>query len=450
MKVKIFNNLITLAENLSSPLYAVGGIVRNFLLSGEPSTDVDLAGAIPTEELAEIAISLGFKVIATYKRTGTLVFGKAGERFEYTRFRKETYSTGGEHTPTEVVWTDQIEEDAKRRDFKCNAVYYDIKNARIVDPLNGREDIKKGILDTVVSPSEVFSHDGLRLMRLARFRGELNFLPTDEVVRSAKDGADNIKDISPERIFDELKRILIADTKYSFSDKRGHYNGLKLLDEIGVLDRILPELTEGRNMVQRADFHSYDVLEHSLRTVLYAKPEVRLPALLHDIGKPYAMKRSGRYHSHNVDGAPIATAVLDRLKADNKTKERVKFLVLEHMKDLKGEMKENKIRRYIVENYPLLDDWFSLKQADYSAGKDDLGECPTVTKWKEILGRMKEEGAPFDYKGLQISANDLIGLGFEGERIGRTLKNLLFHTAINPQDNKREKLLRLAQKDNKF
>lgn len=445
MNLNFCENLKILSENLDSPLYAVGGIVRNFLINGESSTDIDLSGGIPTEKFLEKAKAIGFTICAEYPRTGTVVIGLNGERFEYTQFRKETYELGGKHTPTAVEFTDDIVLDAKRRDFKCNAVYYDIKSDIIVDPLGGVEDIKNKVLDTVVSPDEVFSHDGLRLMRLARFSGELNFLPTDDVLNSAKNNANNIKDISPERIYEELKRILVCDKKYSFSDCCGHYNALKILDRIRVLDKIMPELTAGRGMKQRADFHNYDVLEHSLKAVLYAEPQVRLSALLHDVGKPYSMNKFKKFHTHNVDGKPIARDILNRLKVDNETKEQVLFMVTEHMKDLDLKMGENKVRKYIVKNYHRIGELFMIKQADFSACKDDTSECPTIKKWKDIISKMKSEGAPLTKKELAVTATDLMGVGLKGKEIGEKLNELHMHAVVNPQDNEREKLLRLAK-----
>ncbi len=445
MNLNFCENLKILSENLERPLYAVGGIVRNFLINGESSTDIDLSGGIPTEKFLEMAKAIGFTICAEYPRTGTVVIGIDGERFEYTQFRKETYELGGKHTPTAVEFTDDIVLDAKRRDFKCNAVYYDIKNDKIVDPLGGVEDIKNRVLDTVVSPDEVFSHDGLRLMRLARFSGELNFSPTDDVLSSAKNNANNIKDISPERIYEELKRILVCDKKYSFSDCRGHYNALKILDRIRVLDKIMPELTAGRGMKQRADFHNYDVLEHSLKAVLYAEPQVRLSALLHDVGKPYSMNKFKKFHTHNIDGKPIARDILNRLKVDNETKEQVLFMVTEHMKDLDLKMGENKVRKYIVKNYHRIGELFMIKQADFSACKDDTSECPTIKKWKDIIIKMKSEGAPLTKKELAVTATDLMGVGLKGKEIGETLNELHMHAVVNPQDNEREKLLRLAK-----
>lgn len=444
----IFNPKIhKLANLVSSSLYAVGGYVRNFLIDGSPSYDVDLSGAICVDEILRCAEQVGLKVVAEYKRTGTVVLSDGEKRYEFTCFRREKYAKGGAHTPVSTEFTDDIVVDSLRRDFKCNAVYYDIKNKIIVDPLGGTIDIENRVLDTVTDAEEVFSHDGLRLMRLARFAGELNFSPTNAVKLGAKEFAENICDVSAERIYEELKRILVSDKKYPFSDPKGHYTGLKLLSETGVLDLIIPELTLGRGMEQRQDFHDHDVLEHSLRSVLYATPDIRLDALLHDVGKPYCKKTFGKYHGHAEYGEKLAEKILKRLKADNATIKRVKFLTAYHMLDLKSDMRESKLRRFIVENYSLIPQLLKLKQADYSACKDDMKKAPSVKRWEDLIAVMKKDGTPFCYADLNISSTQLMQMGFKGKEIGKILEKIFDMTVLNPLLNTEEKLATIA-KDN--
>ncbi len=444
MKIKFEDRLVRLAEKLNSPLYAVGGVVRNFLIDGSVASDIDLAASVAVEELLSALSELGFAVVAEYKRTGTVVFKSDSQKYEYTAFRKEVYAEGGGHTPVETQPTDDIVEDALRRDFKCNAVYYDIAKNEIVDVLGGVKDIKNQLLDTVKPAEKVFMSDGLRLMRLARFAGELNFRPTENVISAMKKYADNILDISPERIYDELKKILRADKKYPFSDKRGHYVGLKILERTKVLDRILPELTLGRGMSQRADFHKYDVLEHSLRCALYAPERVRLAALLHDVGKPYCFLKNGKYHYHDVEGEKIAQEFLSKMKADNATVKKVKYLIREHMVDLDCSMRESKVRLFLAKNSSELEDLLAVKQADFRASLESDEIAPTIAKWRKILNKMKEEGAPLSLKELNITPEELMEIGFRDFSLGEEYNELFELAVLGHIKNQNQELKRVA------
>ena len=433
------------AKSLPYPLYFVGGVVRNFFIDQEFSTDLDVCGATSVEDIENALENHGGMVVASYKRTGTIVFSLNGKKYEYTQFRKDGYSAGGKYQPDKVEFTLDINQDAVRRDFKCNAVYYDIVGQKFIDPLGGIEDIKDKVLDTVKEPKEVFSHDGLRLMRLARFCGELGFMPTGEVVKSARVNASNIEDISVERIWEELKKILVADHKYSFSPKDGHYRALKVLDQTRVLDRIFPALAQGRGLEQRKDFHDYDVLEHSLRCVLYAPKNVRISALLHDVAKPILMAKNGNSYGHDKEGGRLAKTMLKGLKADNKTIEKTYRIISAHMLDLDCKVKENKIRNFIIKKHDIFEEVLALKQADFSACKDDLSISPTVKKWREIYQKMVDEKVPFTIKQLKINATDLMKLGFKGESIGKEL-GLLWELCITyPEKNDQKTLLNKAK-----
>jgi len=440
MKIPFEQNLILLAERLDKPIYAVGGVVRNFLIDESVSEDIDLASANSVEELLPLLKEFNFSVIAEYKRTGTVVFESENGRYEYTTFRRESYEKGGRHTPTTTQPTLDINEDARRRDFKCNAVYYDIKNQEIVDVLGGVNDIENRVLDTVIEPEKVFKSDGLRLLRLARFQAELNFKPTEQVLLAMQKYADNILDISPERIYAELKSILVSDTKYPFSDKEGHYSALKTLETTRVLDRIIPELTKGRGVYQSAEYHKYDVLEHSLKAVLYAPQEVRLASLLHDVGKPFCLERDDNFYLHAKEGVKLAERILARLKVDNFRIKQVKFLVEFHMLDLDLSMKETKIRRFIANNYHRINELFMLKQADFSASKDDINVAPTIIKWNGVIDKMRSEGAPFSLKELKISAERLMEMGFKGKSIGEVLKELFDQAVCGTIPNEKDAL----------
>ncbi len=445
MKQFLPENLIRLAESCPFPLYLVGGSVRDFLrgaLSEKP--DWDLCSPAPEEALISAARTCGFTVKAVYKRTGTVKLTDAdGAGYEFTRFRTDKY-VRGLHAPSEILFTDDIALDARRRDFCANAVYYEIASGTFVDPLNGREDVAKGRLRTVAPADKVFGEDGLRLMRLARIAAETGFSPDEECLAGARKNAALIGDIVPERIFAELSLLLTADRKSGLGD--AHYRGLKILHAAGVLAVILPELAAGEGIVQRRDFHDHDVLEHSLRCALYAPPEIRFAALLHDVGKPFCYLRDGNFYEHPREGARIAEEILTRLKAPKALTEKTKRLVLLHMRDYNLQMKGVKVRRAIVENAPLLPALLALFQADYSACKDDTGEAPVVGKWKSILAEMEREGAPRTPGELAVNGKELQAAGISPKRTGEALDDLLCYAAEDGRRNEKNALIARAQK----
>ena len=437
----------SLAQSLPVPLYIVGGYVRNFLTGGIISKDIDLAAGVLAADIKPHIIKAGFRITGEYARTGTVLFTDGIGKYEFTSFREESYPPGGGHFPETVAFTEDILKDALRRDFKCNAVYYDIKNQRFIDPLDGKKDIENKTLTTVTDSEKVFSHDGLRLMRLARLSGELGFSPSPDTLEAAEKHSKNIRDISPERIYAELLKILSSDSAYSFSDRIGHYTALEILNATRVLDEIFFELSLGRNMPQPKKFHDYDVLEHSLRAVLYAPEEVRLAALFHDVGKPERMLSCGNFYSHEISGAAIAEKILSRLKAPKSVIKQTVRLIKLHMADLDGNMRESKVRKIIIENVDVFRKLMSLKQADFSACKDNTEKCPTVLKWENVYARMRTDGTPFSVKELKICASDLIRIGFSGKAVGKELDKLLSQAVAEPRLNERARLFEIAVSD---
>lgn len=440
-------SLIFFAEKSPAPIYAVGGIVRDFLAGFDikKGADIDICAPIKSEDFISLAKENGFTVTSVYKTTGTVkLMDNADFSLEFSPFRTDKYIRG-EHTPLETFFTTDIFSDARRRDFTANAVYYDIKANSYVDPLGGIKAIGEKRLSTVAPADKVFGEDGLRLMRLARFTAETGFSADGECLAGAKKNAALIRDIHPERIWTEISAILLADQKHSLP--YAQYFGLKALDDTRVLDYIVPELTAGRGMNQRSDFHSHDVLEHSLRCVKYSAPKLtlRYAAFLHDVGKPDCYIRTGNFHGHDVAGAEIAERISERLSVPKAISKRADELILYHMYDIAMNTRENRLKKFFVEHYGILDELMEIKQADYSACKDDLSECPANIRWKEILGEMKEAGAPMKLSDLKINGNDVLSLGHEKEYTARILSALLVRCAENPALNEKEALLRLAE-----
>ena len=405
MKIPVPVKLEILSRNLSDKLFIVGGYVRNYLAEGFISDDIDLAGNITAEEFSRVAEENGFNAVATYPRTGTVKITDGEISCEFTRFRKDGYSAGGRHSPDSVVFTDDIKTDALRRDFKCNAVYYDVDGGKIVDPLNGVSDIENRLLDTVKNAELVLCSDGLRLLRLARFVAETGFSPTDNAVTGARKYAENIKDIASERITEEIKKILVADKKYPFSPKNGHYVGFSVMEKTGVLGILFPEITEN--------------LSFSLKTLSVAESDIRLAAFL--------LGASGSCRVEKAENA------LSRFKFDKKTVKETLFLVNNYGFDLNCEEKEEDVRLFIAKNVKMLDKLLRLNQAGYLAETDRAADCPAVMRWKAIFKKMKDGGAPFSLRDLPVTASNLKEMGFADREIGNALEKIFVLCVKNPE-----------------
>ena len=213
MLVKVSQKLQKLAKIFPVDLYVVGGYVRNFLL-GIATNDVDLASSLKVEEVLKVLEWTEFNVKVKNQALGTLLISSGTESYQYTCFRKETTNSNGEHTPSNVVFCDSIEKDAKRRDFTINAIYYNIRKNEIVDFYQGVIDIQQRIIRAVGDPNKLFLGDGLRVLRMVRFSSELGFKIEKKTFKSAKRNIRTLEKISGERKYYELDKIFESGHKY--------------------------------------------------------------------------------------------------------------------------------------------------------------------------------------------------------------------------------------------
>jgi tRNA nucleotidyltransferase/poly(A) polymerase len=278
-------------------LYAVGGMVRNPLL-GYPVSDTDISSAMETKRLMELCKRHGIRQIPKGISYGTLELHVDGESYEHTTFRADTYGAGGAHRPEAVAFSNTPYEDAFRRDFTVNALYYDISAEKLLDPTGGMNDLHDRVIRaTSKDPAVILRDDGLRILRMVRFMGELRFHVEENTLRAAAENVEGLKDISTERVRDELNKILLCDVRYGAwnydSDTNAAANGspvlkaLQTMEEIGALKWILPELNFMRGVEQKTSHHRYDVLDHSFHacartidsaTLHTVEPEARVPA----------------------------------------------------------------------------------------------------------------------------------------------------------------------------
>lgn len=451
------DSIRTLAEIFRTnnyTLYIVGGYVRNTLLGiSYTDTDIDCCSATPASVVIQFALQCGFDAAVRDDVLGTLEIRTPDETIEYTQFREESYSKG-KHRPQSVSFTEDIMTDAQRRDFTVNAIYIDALTGKITDPLGGRDDLEKKILRACrPEAADTLKDDGLRLMRLARFSGELGFEAEDSLLSAAKKHAYNIKDIAKERIAAEFAKICLADTKYPQlkSNVPGHYKAMSVLDKTGVLNLLIPELYEGLGIEQKKAYHRYDVFDHSLHTFENSEPvlEIRLAALLHDIAKPRSLIiNKGKMYGHDILGADIASQILTRLGFGTKLTEQVCLLIRFHMYDLKGEAKISTLRMRFAEwGFDLTRKLISLRRADIIGSGIDSNDI-VADKWEQVLNQMQKEGAIDDMRKLAVNGDDIIkALGIKaGEEIGRIKKALFLLVAQYPSLNTKDRLLEEARK----
>lgn len=233
INIKLPENVEKLAEKLSSKaeLFVVGGYVRNAIL-GIYGTDVDLCSKLTSDELKAILKDTDFVVVDKNKKLGTLLIEIGSEVYEYTTFRSEEYEEGGKHSPCVVNFVDDIREDAKRRDFTINAIYYSITKRKIIDIYSGLYDLAKHRVKAIETPEYVFANDGLRILRMIRLACELDFKIETHTFNIANKMSYHLNDISGPRKQKELISILDSATKYSVSKKNAHIRALEYFNKM--------------------------------------------------------------------------------------------------------------------------------------------------------------------------------------------------------------------------
>ena len=216
MFIDISLNLKKLSKFFPENLYIVGGYVRNKILKIEGS-DVDLASAVDIEEVSKRLQGTDYVVKVKNLKTGSLLISIGGERYEYTAFRKDVYSDSGSHSPIRVERTSDIRDDAVRRDFTINSIYYNINTDEIVDYYHGIIDLKDRIIRCNINPDEILRYDGERVLRMVRIAGELDFKIDKETLKSAQKFVSNLKELTGSRKYTEIEKILYCDKRYNLN-----------------------------------------------------------------------------------------------------------------------------------------------------------------------------------------------------------------------------------------
>ena len=358
-------------------VYLVGGYVRDKLLGRPLPSDVDLVLEGDALELAQFLYERGVAdhPPVTYPRFGTAMVHIGGLMVELVTARAESYHDTS-RKPAEVQPA-TLYEDALRRDFTVNTLLENLHTGEIVDPLGtGLTDLQAKRLRTPRDPRETFYEDPLRMLRAVRFAVQLDFTLDPVAVQAIREQAERLKIVSIERIQAEFTRLM---------DSPPAAAGLQMLLEVGLLAQFAEPLLPMVGCTQN-DYHLYDVWEHSLQTVQHIDPigltipawELRLAALLHDVGKPTTrtVGEDGTIHFYEHDrvGAEIARAWLRTLRYSNETIKRITTLVRLHMRPgfYTPQWRDAAVRRLIRDAGDLLEPLLRLVEADIQAQRHDV------------------------------------------------------------------------------
>jgi tRNA nucleotidyltransferase/poly(A) polymerase len=378
--------------------YLVGGCVRDRLLGLEPK-DYDVStDATPETVLSYFPhsekIGVHFGVI--------LVKSSSETHVEVATFRSErSYSDG--RRPEEVRFETDPRLDVLRRDFTINALMEDPLSGEILDYVEGRDDLQQGIVRAIGDAIERFEEDHLRMLRAVRFAARLNFQVAPETMAAIQNLAPCILKISPERIREELVRILTEG---------GARRGLELLDESGLLDCLLPEVKAFQGVQQPPEFHPEgDVWEHvllMLDSLRNSTPTLAFGVLLHDVGKPPTFRVADRirFDGHAEVGARMTGDILGRLKFSNDDTEQVVSLVANHMRFKDAQrMRVSTLKRFL--RLPHFEEHLELHRIDCLAsnGKTDTYEF--------VKGQLTHLGSEELRPPRLVNGTDLIAAGYK-------------------------------------
>lgn len=380
-RVKIPTELLKLARVFPVDLYIVGGYVRNQLLGIEEG-DIDLCSSLNIDKLSQIAEKSGFSLKHKNKITGTAKLVFEGKTYDYATFRKEKYGEDKGHRPNEVEFIDDIEEDAKRRDFTINAIYYNINKEVLCDFFNGCNDIKKGIIRAIGEPDDVMQNDGERILRMIRIAGELGFKIDKATMISATKNAGNLYTISVDRLVGELGKILYCDKKYESRVKKSKFMySLKLLNRMNLwkcfgydLDRV------NYNMVKRVKERFLGLYIDMIDTLNPASVSYFLSKLL---------KQSSLSQKKISQAINIISGYYDALNRKNNKQYFFKYFDnFEFIYDLLLAKSKNLAQKYQFFYKYIISYHLVIKQKDLKVNAKDLKTCfPSLPQklYNEVL-----------------------------------------------------------------
>jgi poly(A) polymerase len=410
LKETAINIVQRLRKNGYSALFA-GGCVRDMLMGSVPE-DYDIATDAHTNDITNIFK----KTIPVGVHYGVILVIENNFQFEVATFRSDGTYSDGRH-PDTVTFSD-AKGDALRRDFTINGMFYDPIDNKCLDYVGGMNDIKAHIIRAIGDPFERFEEDRLRMIRAVRFACRFNYEIENQTAEAIKKLHDKVLSVSAERIKEELEKILTGPNPHT---------GIKMMDELNLLNEILPEVTAMKGVEQPDNFHPEgDVFTHTLlalseldasrrksqllgkSTGFHGKWELAMATLLHDIGKPVTFEIADRirFNNHDNVGAKMAEKICERLRMSNAEKERIMWLVKNHLYLRNAQqMRISKLKRLFAhEGYPELAELYRVDSLSSTGNLDDYVFC------QEMYEKLQEEEVKPE---PLITGHDLIALGLK-------------------------------------
>ena len=420
--------------------HIVGGCVRDALLGREPHDWDMTTNATPDQMKAAVH----FRSVDTGLKHGTVTFLVEGEPIETTTYRTDGEYSDGRH-PDSIAFARTLEDDLARRDFTVNAMAWSPETG-IADFFGGRNDLDAHLLRCVGDARKRFSEDGLRIMRGLRFAATYGFAIEESTASAIHEKKGMLEAVSRERICVELMKMMEAPDGRHLAE---------ILDEFAdVVFQVIPELEASYGFDQENPHHDRDLWTHLLDTMaaVEAKPELRLAALLHDIGKPAVKTKDAdgiaHYLGHAETGAAMARKLMRRLKFPRKTIDEVDFLIAQH--DNWPSATAKSARRFLARcgDEERARTLLALMKADRAAHAPQQGgkDADSLELFEDRLNEVLAENTAFAIRDLAIDGGDLIALGWhEGPELGDELARLFDLVIIGQVPNERAALLAAAQ-----